>query len=1359
VPASRKVHALIAAVAGGNTQAFEELYRLSCPKLYGLALRVLRQSDLVASAMRRAFIQIRADAHRHSPQEDPVGFLVARLRAATFDIARTGTGIDAWEPFEVDNPARDPLALGGRSLALTRLLTCLGALPEERRRMVLLAYYDGWSREALAIVFDAPVPAVRALIARSTDQIADCLGKKPPPAFSDVDRHMAAEYALGTLDAEERTAVRAQMEQAPEFGKLVRQWERRLAPLHELAAPVAPPPGLWTAIAGDLRRQPGAAIAPRVPVAAMPAGGASGAGASDAAALAVSPEGRAPGRAGTSARPAVTRKQGLFSFMLERVTGRPSSGAGRGGRGNRPAPLPLPIPVVAIPPTPPVADEAEFAAAEEPLPLLSPVPPPPRRSAAVQRHPVRSAVSPKAPSGPPLDAEARAAAFRALAEAIDLRIGAAEDASTGPAAPPAPEAPPAVDATASPAVDPAPAAPPDEAARAAAFRLLAETVDLRIGAAEDASTGQAAPPAPEASFAVDAAASPAADPVPAAQPDDAARAAAFRALAEAIDLRIGAAEDASTGPAAPPSPEAPPAMDAAASPAADPAPGARPDEAARAAAFRLLAETVDLRIGGDGEAAAGTSGAAAPDVHSSAPAPAPAVAGPAAPDDAARAAAFRALAEAIDLRIGSADGTPPAPAVLSGPAQAEEAEGDAAEAAARLVAPEGAAAMRPAEAADPVAGDDPPASAGTATIAEIGAEGGPEGGGTPSEPRAAAGAPDAVTGGPSQAICGDSATRDPPGATAASLPVPCDPPQGTSDAVSVVAGSQVAGVANAPASAGAVGAAAEAAVDPAREPDGASPSGAEVASLAAEAPQPRDGPQAASALLPAAEDGQPDEARPASEGAAPLHDASAPAADPVPAPDGPAINLSDAPTPHEAAADQPCAAGDGAAIVQAAEGSEPAAAAPASGDPAPDAPGQDGSPPARHPGMMDAVPGAEDADLPSGGAAGTSASIDHLPPTSATAGEGASPPQPVPAASALHGQAEPQARSGELGPADPQAEAAPAQSDETDAALAEPGAAPAERADVPPAAAATAASPAAESAAAATVPPTGVAQAAPAAMDGEGPLASAVRGDADETASAMPAPAEMSADVASASPPATGAGAAPAPPDAMPGAPPPAASSPAASSPADAVQSPADAASANGPEASPDPAAAGPQPIVLPPPVFKSAGPGAPAAPAPPGPEAEVTLPAELLAASLARWRRAGVVLSALVVALGAYGLHRTLWPVTGDRYVSVLQREPSPALAIRLDPQDGVVRVQVLAPDLPAGGRYALWLVTEKSGTQLISRFSGSTVAHSAALKRVGKAGLANATLTVTVEPAEAAVVPLAPGANVVYRGRLAPE
>lgn len=63
---------------------------------------------------------------------------------------------------------------------------------------------------------------------------------------------LVGEYVLGTLESEERSKLEEIAEREPTVAAAVMVWERRLAPLHELVVPVAPPAGVWEKIAERL---------------------------------------------------------------------------------------------------------------------------------------------------------------------------------------------------------------------------------------------------------------------------------------------------------------------------------------------------------------------------------------------------------------------------------------------------------------------------------------------------------------------------------------------------------------------------------------------------------------------------------------------------------------------------------------------------------------------------------------------------------------------------------------------------------------------------------------------------------------------------------------------------------------------------------------------------------------------------------------------------------------------------------------------------------------------------------------------------------------------------------------------------
>jgi len=64
-------------------------------------------------------------------------------------------------------------------------------------------------------------------------------------AYSEDHIALAAEYALGTLDAEERTQVETMMAVDTEFAAVVQAWEFRLGPLNQMVGSVEPRPIVW----------------------------------------------------------------------------------------------------------------------------------------------------------------------------------------------------------------------------------------------------------------------------------------------------------------------------------------------------------------------------------------------------------------------------------------------------------------------------------------------------------------------------------------------------------------------------------------------------------------------------------------------------------------------------------------------------------------------------------------------------------------------------------------------------------------------------------------------------------------------------------------------------------------------------------------------------------------------------------------------------------------------------------------------------------------------------------------------------------------------------------------------------------
>jgi RNA polymerase sigma-70 factor (ECF subfamily) len=172
---------LLGAVAKGDEAAFERVYGATRAKLYGVLLRILGRPALAEEVMEETYLKVWKRADQFDPATaSPITWMVAIARNRAIDIVRKGGNIlidDEPEAPEAP-PAEAPTPLARREMTaeLKRLLSCLGRLDSEKQRIVLLAYYSGWSRDQLASKLDIPVTTIRTWLRRSLLEIRECMG-------------------------------------------------------------------------------------------------------------------------------------------------------------------------------------------------------------------------------------------------------------------------------------------------------------------------------------------------------------------------------------------------------------------------------------------------------------------------------------------------------------------------------------------------------------------------------------------------------------------------------------------------------------------------------------------------------------------------------------------------------------------------------------------------------------------------------------------------------------------------------------------------------------------------------------------------------------------------------------------------------------------------------------------------------------------------------------------------------------------------------------------------------------------------------------------------------------------------------
>ncbi|MBN8919271.1 MAG: sigma-70 family RNA polymerase sigma factor, partial [Rhizobiales bacterium] len=140
---------------------------------------ILRQPDLADEVMQETYVRIWNPAGDYNPREmAPILWMVAMARSHAIDVVRKQSdGLIEDEPRGFDGDAEEHGAVAQDAMtdSLRRLLACMGQLDEEHRRALLLAYYNGWSRDQLAEKFGQPTPIIKDWLRRGLVQIRECL--------------------------------------------------------------------------------------------------------------------------------------------------------------------------------------------------------------------------------------------------------------------------------------------------------------------------------------------------------------------------------------------------------------------------------------------------------------------------------------------------------------------------------------------------------------------------------------------------------------------------------------------------------------------------------------------------------------------------------------------------------------------------------------------------------------------------------------------------------------------------------------------------------------------------------------------------------------------------------------------------------------------------------------------------------------------------------------------------------------------------------------------------------------------------------------------------------------------------------
>jgi RNA polymerase sigma-70 factor, ECF subfamily len=172
------ISALISRTALGDRVAFRALYGATSAKLFGVALRVLKNRTDAEDVLQEVYVKIWHNAAKYQVSGySPMTWLIAIARNQSIDRIRSRRpeGTELSEAEEVADVAATPEQAAVMSGEAARLRSCLEQLSPGRAEAVKAAYMEGYSYQELADKLEQPINTVRTWLRRSLISLRECL--------------------------------------------------------------------------------------------------------------------------------------------------------------------------------------------------------------------------------------------------------------------------------------------------------------------------------------------------------------------------------------------------------------------------------------------------------------------------------------------------------------------------------------------------------------------------------------------------------------------------------------------------------------------------------------------------------------------------------------------------------------------------------------------------------------------------------------------------------------------------------------------------------------------------------------------------------------------------------------------------------------------------------------------------------------------------------------------------------------------------------------------------------------------------------------------------------------------------------
>lgn len=172
---------LLARVGRGDQEAFAQLYRLTSRRVFGMAKRVLVDSELSEDATQEVYLQVWKAAGKYDPSSGtPLAWLMTIAHRRAVDKVRSEQSTSDREArygaasHVVDHDEVVEAVTG--QIEAEAVVDCLQTLTDTQQESVKLAYYGGLTYREVAEKLHVAVPTIKSRIRDGLLRLKTCLG-------------------------------------------------------------------------------------------------------------------------------------------------------------------------------------------------------------------------------------------------------------------------------------------------------------------------------------------------------------------------------------------------------------------------------------------------------------------------------------------------------------------------------------------------------------------------------------------------------------------------------------------------------------------------------------------------------------------------------------------------------------------------------------------------------------------------------------------------------------------------------------------------------------------------------------------------------------------------------------------------------------------------------------------------------------------------------------------------------------------------------------------------------------------------------------------------------------------------------